>query len=47
MFVRLEPKLNDPAGVFVGGAAFGTNENGAEAVLFSGCAVLVGILKGD
>lgn len=39
MFVRLGPKLKDPAGVFAGGAVFGTNANGAEAVVLTGSAV--------
>lgn len=46
MFVRLGPKLKDPAGVFAGGAAFGTNAN-AEAVVLTGSAVFTGKLKGD
>ena len=47
MFVRLGPKLKDPARVFAGGAAFGTNANGAEAVVLTGSAVFTGKLKGD
>lgn len=47
MFVRLGTKLKDPAGVFAGGAAFGTNANGAEAVVLTGSAVFTGKLKGD
>lgn len=46
MLIILEPKLNEPAGVVVGAAAFGINANGAAAVVFAGSAVLAEKLKG-